>query len=497
VSRRRAIATLLLIACFGSAITVAGGVERSVSSVAATAQRAAAGGFAGGDERRLSARAARAADNANLRALERSRTVRGALRRALLSGAIDLATHDRLRRIWWTAGQARAQLGGRRRAELGAVIDATARLASQRRLTAGRLQPVFLTLRRNRDFWTRAPLPAPAQRFVFGRDPVTFQYYAGRGLQIQPLASFGRANALAQPCLKHIAGVRCRPRALRRLLDRMLELGSTRGDFLAWEYEFSYGRGAPPWVSGMTQATGAQALARGRVVLHDQRYGAAARRALGAFEAPPPVGVAVGAPGGARYTMYSFDPALRILNGELQAVIGLRDTATLLGNGRAWGLYVRGERAARRAVRGFDTGAWSLYSQSGRESTLSYHRLLDGFLRGLCRRTKVAVYCTTGARFARYVREPPRVQIARVRGARARRASAIRFSLSKVSRVRVLVWGRRGIELRRSLLLARGVHSLSWVPPVRGRHRLQIVATGPAGTRAVVKRTLRALPAPR
>jgi hypothetical protein len=288
-------------------------------------------------------------------------------------------------------------------------------------------------------------------------------------------------------------GARCRPRALRRLLDRMLELGSTRGGFLGWEYEFGFGRGAPPWISAMTQATGAQALARGRVVLHDRRYGAAARRALGAFEQPPPVGVAVGG----RYTMYSFDPSLRILNGELQAVIGLRDTATLLGSGRAWGLYARGERVARRAVRAFDTGAWSLYSQNGRESTLGYHRLLDGFLDGLCRRTHVPVYCATGKRFARYVGEPPRVQVARLAGARVRRPAAITFSLSKVSRVNVVVWGRRGIELRRSLQLARGRHSLRWVPELRGRHRLRIVATGPAGTVAVVKRTLRARPAPR
>jgi hypothetical protein len=209
----------------------------------------------------------------------------------------------------------------------------------------------------------------------------------------------------------------------------------------------------------------------------------------------PRRGIAVGAPGGARYAMYSFDPGLRILNGELQAVIGLRDTATLLGSGRAWGLYARGERVARRAVRQFDTGAWSLYSQDGRESTLGYHRLVGDFLDGLCRRTQVAVYCSTGKRFARYVREPPRVQLARLRGARARRATAITFSLSKLSRVSVLVWGRRGIELRRDLQLARGRHSLRWVPRLRGRHRVRIVATGPAGTRAVVKRTLRARPA--
>ncbi len=496
MGRRRVIPVLAALACLALASTAALGGERRAPAVRSAAAPAAAGAvevpravaYDGADRRRLSARAARAARRADLRILRRSRTVAGALRRAWLAGSIDAATHRELRRIWWTTGRAHARLSGRRRAELGAVIGVVARLARERRLTATRLAPAFLTLRRNRDHWTRSPMPAPAQRFVFGRDPVTFQYYAGRGLQIQPLASFGRANALAKACLHETAGARCRPQALRRLLDRMVALGSTRGGFLAWEYLFGFGGGAPPWISGMTQGTAAQALARGRRALDEPRYGAAARRALGAFEQPPPMGVAVGG----RYTMYSFDPGLRILNGELQAVIGLRDAATLLGSARARRLYVRGDRVARAAVRGFDTGAWSLYSQNGRESTLGYHRLVGGFLGGLCRRTGARVYCATGRRFARYVREAPRVQLGRLRGVRARRATTIAFSLSKVSHVSVLVWGARGIELRRDLRLTRGRHSVRWVPALRGRHRLRIVATGPAGTRTVLLRTVRA-----
>jgi hypothetical protein len=497
VGRLRAIAVLVALACVPAAATVARGGEHPVprSAVPARSQPAppaSAGVVSEAGARRLSVRAARASRRADLRILRRSRTVRGALRRALLTGRIDAATHRRMARIWWTTGRAHARLTGRRRAELGAVIAVTTRLAHDRRLTAGRLEPVFLTLERNRDFWTTRPLPAPAQRFTFGRDPVTFQYYAGRGLQIQPLASFGRANALAGMCLRPRARAHCRPQALRRLLDRMVALSSERGGFLAWEYLFAFGTGAPPWISGMTQATAAQALARGRSVLGDARYAHAARRALGAFEQPPPAGVAVAVAGGRRYTMYSFDPGLRILNGELQAVIGLRDTATLLHDARARRLYAAGERVARQAVAAFDTGAWSLYSQGGRESTLGYHRLLGGFLTGLCSRTGVRTYCATGRRFARYVREPPRVQLARLRGARARRATTIRFSLSKVSRVRVFVWDRSGLELRRDLRLARGHHSVRWVPALRGRHFVKIVATGPAGTRAVVRRTVRA-----
>ena len=142
-------------------------------------------------------------------------------------------------------------------------------------------------------------------------------------LQIQPLATFGHANALASSCLRRTVRFGCRPRALRRLLDRMLALGSVRGGLLGWEYLFDFGTGAPPWISAMTQATGAQALARGRRVLGEGRYGVAARRALGAFEQPPPTGVAVADGRGRRYAMYSFAPALRILHGDGRALRAL------------------------------------------------------------------------------------------------------------------------------------------------------------------------------
>jgi hypothetical protein len=504
-------AALAVLACLTGAAAVARGGDRPAAPTADVQHTQAHDGDVRAARRRVGARRAqaalrdaarrrvavrRAARHAELRVLRRSRTVRGALRRAWVEGAIHRAAYARLRRVWWTARRAHARLGGRRRAELGAVIAVAAGLARSRALTASRLGAVFLTLRRNRDYWTRRPLPAAAARFVFGRDPVTFQYYAGRGLQIQPLASFGHANALSSSCLPSHPRFRCRPRALRRLLDRMLALGSRRGGFLAWEYLFGVGGGTPPWISAMTQATGAQALARGRRVLGARRYGMAARRALGAFEQLPPIGVAAAAGTGWRYTMYSFAPDLRILNGELQAVIGLRDTATLLGSGRAWRLYARGEQVARRAVRAFDTGAWSLYSQGGLESTLGYHRLLAGFLGGLCRRTHARTYCAAGHRFARYVRERPRVRLAGLRGVHARHATALQFSLSKISRVSVRVWNRRGLELRRDLRLARGRYRVPWIPELRGRHRVRIVATGPAGTRTVLRRTVRATARP-
>jgi hypothetical protein len=146
-------------------------------------------------------------------------------------------------------------------------------------------------------------------------------------------------------------------------------------------------------------------------------------------------------------------------------------------------------------VRGFDTGAWSLYSAAGKESTLGYHRLVAGFLGGMCRRTGAAAYCAAGRRFERYVREPPRVHVRALRKVRTvRRRTAIRFTLSKISDVTLQVRDRRGrVTLSRGLRgLPHGGHSVAWVPRRAGRHRLRIVAIGPAGTRAVVAGTLRA-----
>jgi hypothetical protein len=163
---------------------------------------------------------------------------------------------------------------------------------------------------------------------------------------------------------------------------------------------------------------------------------------------------------------------------------------------RAQRLFERAEPAARRAVRGFDTGAWSLYSAGGKESTLGYHRLVAEFLGGLCRRTGTPAYCVTGRRFARYVREPPRVRVRAMHRLRAGRRTTIGFTLSKISDVVLQVRDRRGRLQRSKVLrsLPHGHHGVDWAPARSGPHRLRIVAIGPAGTRAVVTRTLRVRP---
>src|SRR5438093_838846 len=105
-------------------------------------------------------------------------------------------------------------------------------------------------------------------RLAFSDDPVVFQWYPGHGLQIQVLGNFGKANALAENCLKSPPDPKapCMADRLKALLDRLVALRVTRSTYTTWEYDFAFGGGKAPWVSGMAQATALQALARGAQV---------------------------------------------------------------------------------------------------------------------------------------------------------------------------------------------------------------------------------------
>ena len=423
--------------------------------------------------------------------------MRAALRRALLTGAIEPREYAGYRAALSGARLAARRLEGARQAEQRAVLSSVAQLAAERRLTPSRFPAVFLNLRRNTRTWTQDSFPGAGERRTFDGEPPVFQYVPGHGMQLHPLATWGAVNWRLRRCLL-TRGKDCAKRRLRRDLDALVRLAARRGRFVAWEYYYAYAQGTPPWISGMAEATAVQAFSRAAIALRRERYARVARHALGAFETPPPAGVAVPAHGGRRYVMYSFAPALQILNGELQAVNGLRDVAVLGHSERAARLVARGDRAARAALGGFDTGAWSLYSSGGGESTLAYHQLTTHILAELCRRTLRAAYCEAERRFARYATEPPRIGIAPLGRLRARHSTLLRFTLSKGSAVEVRVFGPRGaLVLARDMQLDRGGHDLSWTPPSRGRFRVDVSARGPEGRlgrSALIVRVLRPKP---
>lgn len=418
----------------------------------------------------------------------KKRTVPGELRRMLLAGAIDPAEHDARRAAFdRVKGTVRRLPAGARRNELGAVVRDVEGIAARGSLTVSRLGPLWLTLERNRQWWTTRPLLPGGLRVSFPGSELVWQYYPGQGLQLQPLASFGKLNALW-------AGKVYDDR-LARLLDELLGVAAERGAGVAWEYYFTYAGGRPPWVSGLAQGTAVQALARAAIRLgRKQEVLPLAERALGVFEARPPVGVRVPIGDGAHYAEYSFRPRLRVLNAFVQALVGLSDFAGYANDDRARGLFADGERVARREVPSFDTGAWSLYSRGAvtHESDLGYHRLLRGFLRGLCARTERPVYCDTESNFARYETERPRLELVttRLRGGTAGR---LRFRLSKISRVGLRVaLGSRLVFARAAVPVGHGTRTLAWPVPRRpGRYGVALTAVDLVGnvgsTSAVVE----------
>ena len=431
-----------------------------------------------------------------IRRAKRSPTVTGALRYALLTRRISPAAHARHTREYNAARAAIRRLDGARAAELASVLGVVNSLAAGHLLEPSRMRPAFLVLRRNTEFWTHAEFPAAGQRVSYG--PEVFQYYPGRGMQLQPLASWGQVNWLARTCIQDRSQARRRPacpvRRLRTAVDTLLALAAHRGDFLAWEHYFSWGGGTPPWISGMTQATAVSALARAARALDEPRWRRAAHDALGAFAAPPPLGV----DGGDHFLMYSFSPGLRIFNGELQAVSGIGELAALWRDRRAIRLFHRGERGARAMVAASDTGAWSLYSFAGREASLSYHQLIEDFLGDMCIHTRRKLYCDAERRFARYEREPTRIGIAPLERLHARRTTAVRFRISKVSSVKVRLYDRRGLAYSREMTLPYGTHQVGWTPPKRGRYLLKIEAQGPSGPVGLKARSFRVvLPKPK
>jgi hypothetical protein len=289
-----------------------------------------------------------------------------------LSGT--LAAADRAG--WIAARISYKQLSGTRRTELGAVLDTLTAIAHAGELTPSRLPELVLTLARNRQWWSSGPLLSYGQRVGFPSSGLVWEYYPGQGIQIQWLGSFGAANGLYDTHNYN---------ALAALLDQAVSLAAVRGEGIAWEYDFSFDGGAPPWVSAITEGTAVEALAAAGKALELPAYLTYAHQALGIFTLQPPVGVRSPTRAGARYLIYSFAPDEYVINAFIQSLVGLFDLAST-GDTLATSLFREGLAQARIDVPKYNTGFWSLYDQYS-ESTLSYHELLTGFLVNLCSQT--------------------------------------------------------------------------------------------------------------
>jgi hypothetical protein len=407
------------------------------------------------------------------------------LRRA---GAISETVYSQDFFQYQAARSSLAKLRGIRRKELGAVLANVQAVAAVGLLSPSRLGALFLTLERNRQLWTSGSLPSSGQRMSFAPSKLVWQYYPGQGIEIQWLGTFGEANGY------YLSGQNSN---LRQVVNEALRLASTRAGGIAWEYLFRFDGGSPPWTSGLSQGTAVQAYARAGSLLNEPAYLTAAQQALGIFLVHPPAGVRVNTALGARYAEYSYAPADRILNGFIQALVGLYDYTSITKDPQGLALFQAGDAQARAEVPSFNTGSWSKYDQFS-ESSLSYHELLTEFLQHLCERTRTGpplgprngpipgdgIYCATAESFRADLHRAPRIVLLSRRlsgGARA----GVQMSLSKTATVQLTVSRAGRVVWRNSATVERGRPRLLWVtPPKGGSYSVALAATDLVGNSA-------------
>ena len=411
-----------------------------------------------------------------------ARTLMGSIRVAHRSGAIAWDERVRYEAQLGEAKRAAKRLPAARAREITSVLVVARRIAREGRLNGERLEPVMKGLSATTHQMRFLPRPEPGARLQTRGDGLVYEYRPGAGVQPHPLASAGRVNALALDCLHVKRPGRCDRGALRQAASALTTLGVRDGRALRFEYTFRFGTGAPLWTSAMSQATAAQALARaGRVTARrsDARAATAAFRAI------------------RRLDMYSFKPSMRVLNGELQMLVGVADYARISGSREARRLVRRAAPDLVRSLDLWDTGAWTLYDVGGREATLHYHRLAAGFAREACRRALARGICPAARRITRYTWQPPALSVRVTRVTRAGRRVVVRLRSSKSASGMLVVRGPRGRVWRRPVSLTRSEDAVvfrAWAP---GRFRVSVAATAVNGKRGTAAAWVKAKPKPK
>jgi len=306
-------------------------------------------------------------------------SVTAALQSLQRSGQITPALYAKYTGAYAAAKRSLGKLSGTRRTELGAVLSNVQAMAASGYFIASRLPVIFLTLENNRKWWTTEPLLSSGTRVSFPGSKIVWEYYGGQGIEIQWLGTFGEGNGY------YLSGHE--NANLHQLLGEVLPLATKRAGGIAWEYMFQFDGGRPPWTSGLSQGTALQVFARSWSRFKEPALLTAAQQALGIFQTAPSSGVQVKTPAGSEYAEYTYAPSDRILNGFIQAVIGLYDYTQITQDPLGQKLFEAGDAEARAETPHYDTGAWSMYDQFS-ESNLNYHELLTEFLVHLCERTR-------------------------------------------------------------------------------------------------------------
>ena len=211
-------------------------------------------------------------------------------------------------------------------------------------VTQPRALALYGALRANNDYFAAHWAPRD-KTDVVGADGVVYRYFGGHCFRFHPLANFGVLNARA------IAGD---VEGTQELADALVARGVyQQGGGIAWEYDFPFGGGNAPWLSGMAQAVAAQAFARAAQAV-PERGPDYLREAAAAFRIVPRR-LLTSVAAGPWIRLYSFSK-VPVLNAQLQAVVSLQSYAASSGDTQAASLAARMQNAAAATLPRFDTG---------------------------------------------------------------------------------------------------------------------------------------------
>jgi hypothetical protein len=409
-------------------------------------------------------------------------TVPKALNKLLLRQRITSTEYRTYLNQW--AGDLREEkaLNGWRKRDLTDVTALLTELAASGQMTAPRLPIIFMTLKQNAAYWRTGKQLLYGDRVEFPGSELEWEFYPGYGLQLQVLGTFGEANGFYE--LPGKVGYA----QLAQVLNEMDALAVPRAGGIAWEYYFNWEGGAPPWVSAMAQATGIEALTNGYTATGNAAYLTEAHDALPLLETPPPTGVEVTTPLGARFLQYSFAPKTDIINAFLQTLIGLYDYQQVSHDPTALTLFNLGNAQAQSELPSFVVTGWSLY-QPGQLDNLNYHELVTGFAQSLCQKLKVPVYCNTYNDFKTDLSSRPTL-VATTLQASANTKFQLKFALSKPANVGItLSRGGRNYIYTKSLFRA-GTQSFQAPKLKAGEYNLAMSATDLVGHYVKITGTL-------
>ena len=379
------------------------------------------------------------------------------LAKAGKAGRVDAATASSARaEVARAAHLARTLPNGRSVHVLEALSEAASFPAP---LTEPRALELYGALRANDDYFSAHWAPADKTDIV-GADGVVYRYFSGACFRFHPLANFGVLNTRA--AAGDVDGA-------RELADALVARGVyQRGGGIGWEYDFAFGGGRPPWLSGMAQAVAAQAFSAAAGLVAD-RSAAYMREARAAYRVIPR-SLLTSVAAGPWIRLYAFD-RLPVLNAQLQATISLTAYAAAAQDPAAAALAGRMQTAAAAMLPRFDTGYWSDYSLAGDPSPVDYHAYVVSLLRKLG--PQDPRFAAAAKRFAAYEKEPPAFRLA------SAGVGQVRLWLSKPSTVTVTT--AAGPTKRVSF--AGGWRTLTWQPKSAGVFAVHVAATDWLGNR--------------